>query len=434
MDERSRDLWLFTGINMEKTSLLDLDESEILQMAFPRQKLYPLVKWAGGKEKELKYIFPNLPKHFENYYEPFVGGGAVYTAIQANKYLINDKSRELIYLYKCIAGFEREVFFKLLDEIINHWDLLPQFTKRNYHFFSQIYSSYVGDEIDDFSLNREVKAFVRKHDKVLCAMFPKSLQFNMDHFLDKVKVNLSRKIKRMKTISIGRSLVTHDIFLNTETALKSAFYMHIRYLYNHSKMYSFSLAYEEAFFLFIRNFAYCGMFRYNASGEFNVPYGGSAYNRKKLKKKVAYLKTAPLRDRLQNTIIENLDFEVFLKRYEPKKNDFVFFDPPYDSEFSTYAQNEFNKTDQVRLSSYLLKRCKAQWMMIVKNTDFIYSLYANKGLKIKTFGKQYLVSFMNRNDKKTEHLLITNYWSFTWLGLPSLYVDVVYVCDDETII
>ena len=47
--------------------------------------------------------------------------------------------------------------------------------------------------------------------------------------------------------------------------------------------------------------------------------------------------------------------------------------------------------------------------MIIKNTDFIYNLYDNKGLNIKSFDKTYLVSFMNRNDKNVEHLLITNY-------------------------
>ena len=43
--------------------------------------LTPLVKYPGGKEKELKHILPNLPKKIANYYEPFVGGGAVYFAI-----------------------------------------------------------------------------------------------------------------------------------------------------------------------------------------------------------------------------------------------------------------------------------------------------------------------------------------------------------------
>ncbi len=88
------------------------------------RRLYPLLKQAGGKEQELKYIIPNLPEKFADYYEPFVGGGAVYTAIQADNYYINDKSEELICLYLSITNGDRQVFFKALDEIIHNWDLL----------------------------------------------------------------------------------------------------------------------------------------------------------------------------------------------------------------------------------------------------------------------------------------------------------------------
>jgi DNA adenine methylase len=151
------------------------------------------------------------------------------------------------------------------------------------------------------------------------------------------------------------------------------------------------------------------MFRYNSSGDFNVPYGGIAYNRKNFLKKVDYLRTKELKSLLDQTKIENLDFEDFFNLHTPTKKDFIFLDPPYDTEFSTYAQNEFTKTDQIRLADYLTQKCKAKWMMIIKNTDFIYSLYDNKELNIKSFDKTYLVSFMNRNDKNVEHLLITNY-------------------------
>lgn len=58
----------------------------------------------------------------------------------------------------------------------------------------------------------------------------------------------------------------------------------------------------------------------------------------------------------------------------------------------------------------MINKCKAKWMLIIKNTDFIYDLYSNhSGIHIKSFDKEYVVSFMNRNDKKVTHLLITNY-------------------------
>ncbi|MCM1029611.1 MAG: DNA adenine methylase [Pseudoflavonifractor sp.] len=70
-----------------------------------------------------------------------------------------------------------------------------------------------------------------------------------------------------------------------------------------------------------------------------------------------------------------MDFEEFLDVTDPGQDDFIFLDPPYDSEFSTYAQNAFTRDDQERLANYLLTKCRAKWMMIIKNTDFIYNLY-----------------------------------------------------------
>lgn len=214
----------------------------------------------------------------------------------------------------------------------------------------------------------------------------------------------------MKELEISKGkLPDNDILDNIETALKSAFYMHFRHIYNNTEKYKIDSAFKSAIFLFIRNFAYSGMFRYNANGDFNVPYGGIAYNRKNFLKKVDYLRTEELKSLLDKTIIENKDFEEFLYDYQPANNDFVFLDPPYDSEFSTYAKNEFTKKDQIRLANYLIDKCQAKWLMIIKNTDFIFGLYDKKGLNISSFDKTYLVSFMNRNDKSVEHLLIKNY-------------------------
>ena len=151
------------------------------------------------------------------------------------------------------------------------------------------------------------------------------------------------------------------------------------------------------------------MFRYSSRGDFNVPYGGIAYNSKLMAKKLNYYRSKPLRNHFANARIYNLDFEDFLRKTQPSIDDFVFLDPPYDSEFSTYAQNEFSREDQKRLANYLIEDCRAKWMLIIKNTEFIYGLYNRPGINIRTFDKEYLVSFMNRNDKKVTHLLITNY-------------------------
>lgn len=374
------------------------------------KKLYPILKWAGGKEQELKYIIPNLPSNFSNYYEPFVGGGAVYTALQANEYFINDKSEELISLYRSIINEDRKIFFNATDEIIHNWDLLTFLTEKNAAFFIITYKKFSENQISETRLKDVLFEFILKNADQFNGMFSTIFNFNIENFIKEIKVNLVRKIKRMKELEIMKSKLTdNDILDNIETALKSAFYMHFRHIYNNTEKYNIQSAFKSAIFLFIRNFAYSGMFRYNSNGEFNVPYGGIAYNRKNYSKKIEYLKTKELKSLLKNTKIENLDFEDFFKLYKPKKNDFVFLDPPYDSEFSTYAKNEFTKIDQERLADFMINKCEAKWMMIIKNTEFIFKLYNKKGLNIKSFDKKYLVSFMNRNDKDVEHLIITNY-------------------------
>ena len=151
-------------------------------------RLYPILKWAGGKEQELKYIIPNLPEKFENYYEPFVGGGAVYTAIQAKKYFINDKSDELIGLYECISNGDRQMFFKAVDEIIHNWDLLTSVTVKNSLFFIDTYKKYSQDLIDETKLKDILYEFILTHSEQFNGMFSSLFNFNIENFIKEIKI------------------------------------------------------------------------------------------------------------------------------------------------------------------------------------------------------------------------------------------------------
>lgn len=394
------------GELLEKYNQIDLGFANYIE----EKRLYPIVKWAGGKEQELKKIIPNLPLYFENYYEPFVGGGAVYTALQAKHYYINDRSEELIDLYINIANKENELFFEAIDEIIHNWDLLSIVVYQNHDFFLSAYKNYSTNKVDTTQLKNILFEFILNNSKQFNGMFSTMFNFNIENFIKEIKINLIRKIKRMKQLEgIRQKLPDSEVLDNIETAFKSAFYMHFRHIYNNRVKYKLDTTFKSAIFLFIRNYAYSGMFRYNLKGDFNVPYGGIGYNRKNFAKKVTYLRSKELKTLLRNTSVYNLDFQSFLQKSKPKENDFIFLDPPYDSEFSTYANNEFNRNDQIRLSNYLKFECKAKWMLIIKNTEFISNLYFDMGFNIHSFDKKYLVSFMNRNDKNAEHLLITNY-------------------------
>ena len=95
------------------------------------ERLPSLLKWAGGKEQELRHILPLLPS-FQHYYEPFVGGGAVFFSVQAEKKFINDKSSELINLYKIVAENNSD-FFQILWKLICQWQHLSQFVETHAH-------------------------------------------------------------------------------------------------------------------------------------------------------------------------------------------------------------------------------------------------------------------------------------------------------------
>lgn len=372
-----------------------------------KSNLFPIIKWPGGKEKELKHIIPNLPS-FKRYFEPFVGGGSVFMGINADEYYINDFSTELIELYRYISTKDAD-FFKLVEQIDMSWVNAAKFFHSN-KLLKDIYLDYRKETIDKNDMKKSIHLFCSVNaeiiDEILEGSF-KSLPSILESELEK---NLVRKMLRMCELEKQRhELPDKDLDDNIETAIKSAVYMNYRNLYNNRLIAKENRKLHCALFLFIRNYAYSGMFRYSNKGDFNVPYGGIAYNSKLMAKKMDYYLSPSLQEHFAAAHIYNLDFEKFMQECKPSKNDFVFLDPPYDSEFSTYAQNEFTKEDQKRLAEYMINKCEAKWMMIIKNTDFIYGLYNKKGINIRTFDKEYVVSFMNRNDKKVTHLLITNY-------------------------
>ncbi|MBV9229298.1 MAG: DNA adenine methylase [Chloroflexi bacterium] len=372
------------------------------------EKLASFLKWAGGKEQELKHILPLIPS-FDHYYEPFVGGGAVFFAIQAQRKFINDKSPELWHLYSMIAQGNTD-FFRALDILLHGWQHISRIVDQRSADLINIYKAYSLDVYTAEDLRNKLLEFIQCHMQEFNGMFAAFFDKAIENFLREIQRNLLSKTRRMKKLEHAKwSLPERDIAANIESALKSAFYMHLRHLYNNIQRYAIPPAFASAIFFFVRENAYASMFRYNKRGEFNVPYGGISYNRKDLARKIAYMRSPGLHSYLSDTVIENMDFEAFLLKYRPQAKDFIFLDPPYDSEFSKYAQNEFDMRDQQRLARYLLEQCEARFMLVIKNTPAILSLYGHAGLNISAFDKRYLVSFQDRNDREAEHLIITNF-------------------------
>jgi DNA adenine methylase len=372
------------------------------------EKLTSFLKWAGGKKQELKYILPLIPD-FDNYYEPFVGGGAVFFAIQAQKKFINDKSTELFNLYRVISQHNKD-FFQALDTLLKGWQHISVLVDKKAKDLIAIYKAYSMNKSSLDEMMDKLFHFIHHYATDFTSIFETFLNKNVENFVHELQRNLLSKTKRMKVLEGKKwKLPDSDILANIESSFKSAFYMHLRHLYNNIGKYGISPAYAAAIFFFVRENAYASMFRYNSRGEFNVPYGGISYNRKDLARTVAYMHSPELQFHLKNTVIENMDFAAFLQKYPPQASDFIFLDPPYDSEFSTYAQNEFTMKDQERLAQFLLTECQAKFMLVIKNTPAILELYSATGFNMSTFDKTYLVSFQDRNDRDVEHLIITNF-------------------------
>ncbi len=69
----------------------------------------PFLKWAGGKRQLLPEIQKNLPITFGNYYEPFVGAGALLFELQPTASVISDINEELINCYIVIRDLSNEL-------------------------------------------------------------------------------------------------------------------------------------------------------------------------------------------------------------------------------------------------------------------------------------------------------------------------------------
>lgn len=63
----------------------------------------PILKWAGGKTQMLGDLLPKVPTSYGRYIEPFIGGGAMFFALNPNDAVIADSNPELINMYKQVA-------------------------------------------------------------------------------------------------------------------------------------------------------------------------------------------------------------------------------------------------------------------------------------------------------------------------------------------
>lgn len=292
----------------------------------------PLIKYRGGKSKEIPHIIKHIPKYRGRYIEPFFGGGALFFYLEPKKAIINDINSKLIDFYKGVK-FD----FDLLQ---NELTKIGEIYHKNRRDFENLKKSTPELRVND----------------------------------------------------------------NNETL-----YYEMRDMFNDlsPKKYSDALLY-----FFINKTAYSGMIRYNAKGEFNVPYG-----------RYANLNTSLVTEAhhklLSNTEIYNFDYKHIFDMAEA--DDFMFLDPPYDCTFSDYGNEEhkngFSEQNHIELANYYMNlKCKA--LMVIGRTPLTEKLYG--GMIVDEYGKSYAVNIRNRFKSSTTHILISNYGNHAQEYFPKL--------------
>lgn len=404
-----------------------------------------LIKWPGGKAGEIDQ-FKKLIPEYNRYIEPFMGGGALFFHLEPKKAVINDISSSLMEFYSLVKQQDQNFrdyllayggsIGHLLTGCEEHYDKILSV----YHLYgdNQPHTGLTGrsdatgltgrPDATGLADRPDATGLASRHDatgltgrsdakcslaeiteRIACQNeYLNIIVRDMDQFRQSLIKAAEDKFIRTVRNNRKKAFSDTDLKENLITGFVSGFYMYFRDIFNDINLgrTDADRAYKAANFYFIREYCYGSMFRYNRSGEFNIPYGGMTYNRKNFLAKADYLFSRKVNAILSNTEIWNEDFEVFLNNIHPTCNDFIFLDPPYDTDFSDYEGRIFGKEDQKRLAN-VLKKTEANFILVIKNTDFIADLY-KKDFNILAFDNQYTYNVRSRNERNVKHLIITN--------------------------
>lgn len=159
--------------------------------------------------------------------------------------------------------------------------------------------------------------------------------------------------------------------------------------------------------IYLNKACFNGLYRVNSKNEFNVPFNNktkvNTYDGQNLGIIHSYLNFNDIK-------LLNTDFEESVK--DAKKGDFIYFDPPYDSEtstFNSYTENGFGKEEQIRLARVYKKLAdKGCYVMLSNhNTSLVKDLY--KDFNIHVIEAKRNINANGKKRGKVEEVIITNY-------------------------
>lgn len=159
--------------------------------------------------------------------------------------------------------------------------------------------------------------------------------------------------------------------------------------------------------IYLNKACFNGLYRVNSKNEFNVPFGKknkvNTYEGQNLGIISGYLN-------YNDITIMSVDFEESVK--SAKKGDFVYFDPPYDSDtstFNSYTEDGFGKEEQKRLAKVFkeLSDRGCYVMLSNHNTKLVNELY--KDFIIHVIEAKRNINSNGKKRGKVEEVIITNY-------------------------
>ena len=229
-------------------------------------------------------------------------------------------------------------------------------------------------------------------------------------------VTAYRAIKQHPDELIRRlSVLEKDYFSQPDEEAKKEYFLNVRSIFNETELDDID---RTKYLLFLNRTCFNGLFRVNGKGKFNVPFGRNLHPT--ICNAETILADSEVLNRVDVTIL-NGDFELTANGMRDGLI-FFYFDPPYrplnaTSSFNSYAKEDFNDDEQIRLRDFcarLDKQPNVKWML--SNADcssknpqdtFFENIYANFHIH-RVHASRAINANPSKRGKLTE-LLIKNY-------------------------
>jgi hypothetical protein len=191
----------------------------------------PLLRWPGGKSGELNWIRAHMPNTVRNYLEPFIGGGAVFLALEDRvPAYLNDISKELVDFYAEVAIGAVDLC-RILHEIDDLWKYIEAVVEGE---ASQIVTAYLAFASGlNATFDQLVEGLFGQFREKWAYLPAFSIDIGVERLWPEIVESLSNKAFRMRKVEAEKGRFSNrDIVDNISGAIKSSIYCHFRRLYN----------------------------------------------------------------------------------------------------------------------------------------------------------------------------------------------------------